>query len=426
MSSKLSYLSKYNANGNSNSPEKKKKKKSRHKKSSPSPPSGIRDMDDIAGLVDGGGDALDDLDGEGPVVVEGTDWVPTVGNVVISTRRGFERVTDVHDENSRGHGGMHGNLNESPRRKRHDSDTESEDGYERQRRRRRHDSDDSEPSPSPPRKSSRHHRSKRARRRHDSDTDESCGETERHRKTRHDSSSEDGRPQRSTLKSKRRRHDSSDDDSEGEDDTNKMSSGHKSGLQSSHDFARAEKKLQKKRRKELDSFQHPEGETVYRDEKGKRRVLSDVNSKADAQALKEEEEEKSRQLNKGTYQKRLEERQRMEMEGAKEMTLARGVDDAEMEDRRKRVIREGDPMALHAWKKQQEERATQQNNVTTAAPLKPTYKGPPPKPNRYGIRPGYRWDGIDRGNGFEDRLLTSVHSRGQKKEEAYKWSSADM
>jgi hypothetical protein len=40
----------------------------------------------------------------------------------------------------------------------------------------------------------------------------------------------------------------------------------------------------------------------------------------------------------------------MEMEGAKEMTLARGVDDAEMEDRRKRVIREGDPMALLAWK----------------------------------------------------------------------------
>ena len=81
---------------------------------------------------------------------------------------------------------------------------------------------------------------------------------------------------------------------------------------------------------------------------------------------------------------------------------------------------------LDSPQKQQEEIATQQNKVTTAAPLKPTYKGPPPKPNRYGIRPGYRWDGIDRGNGFEDRLLTSVHSRGRKKEEAYKWSSADM
>lgn len=58
--------------------------------------------------------------------------------------------------------------------------------------------------------------------------------------------------------------------------------------------------------------------------------------------------------------------------------------------------------------------------------MKPMYKGPPPKPNRYGIRPGYRWDGIDRGNGFEDRLLTSLHSKGREKEEAYKWSSADM
>ena len=57
---------------------------------------------------------------------------------------------------------------------------------------------------------------------------------------------------------------------------------------------------------------------------------------------------------------------------------------------------------------------------------KPVYKGPPPKPNRYGLRPGYRWDGTDRGNGFEDKVLEALHSKGRKKEEAYKWSAADM
>ena len=123
------------------------------------------------------------------------------------------------------------------------------------------------------------------------------------------------------------------------------------------------------------------------------------------------------------------------------MTLARGVEDAMLEDRKRSVIREGDPMAMHALRRQREEddatmqsrqRASADNGggrdgtAVTMSQRRPVYKGPQPKPNRYGLRPGYRWDGIDRGNGFEDRVLEMLHSKGRKREEAYRWSAADM
>ena len=87
-------------------------------------------------------------------------------------------------------------------------------------------------------------------------------------------------------------------------------------------------------------------------------------------------------------------------------------------------------MAMHAGRgRRGEEGATVGSDRRAAATNgggRPVYKGPQPKPNRYGLRPGYRWDGIDRGNGFEDRVLEMLHGKGRKREEAYRWSAADM
>ena len=57
---------------------------------------------------------------------------------------------------------------------------------------------------------------------------------------------------------------------------------------------------------------------------------------------------------------------------------------------------------------------------------KPKYRGPAPPPNRFNIMPGYRWDGVDRSNGFEKEFYSRISQKKATAEDAFKWSVEDM
>lgn len=152
-------------------------------------------------------------------------------------------------------------------------------------------------------------------------------------------------------------------------------------------------------------------ETIYRDASGRIVNISMARAEARKKAL-EEEEKRLTQLekNKGEVQILEAAYRKQQLADAALMPLARFKDDVELNSELKEKELWNDPAAAFLTKKKKGLSATG----------RPLYKGMAP-PNRYGIRPGHRWDGVDRGNGFERKWFEARSRKDAKRDLEYAW-----
>ena len=324
-----------------------------------------------------------------------------------------------------------------PRRRRHDSDESPprnrHDSDDSPPRRRRHDSDASPPrrrhdsDASPPR---RRHDSDASppRRRHDSDASpprqrKSDSDASPPRKNIKEEADSDASPPR-----KRGRGDDNDSDmspprkNNSDSDASpprmkKTLDGKKAGLQNARDLKEELLALKMREKKMMEGLS---------DEVSGRNAKTMVRGRLAAAEAKKEEERKKKEVpdaikqkyevwNKGVTQVKAASAQLEDNLYEMSKSLTRTVDDTDRETLLKNVEREDDPMAAYMKKKQAKVHGKQRRF--------PTYKGPQPPPNRYGIVPGYRWDGVDRSNGFEKKLLTQGAAKKAEEAEWNRWSA---
>ncbi|KXT11104.1 hypothetical protein AC579_655 [Pseudocercospora musae] len=198
-----------------------------------------------------------------------------------------------------------------------------------------------------------------------------------------------------------------------------MANGALAGLQTAEQVSKALRKKQMEEMQAMKAAGLDSGglaqQTIYRDASGRminvKQKKAEVEEKAREEERKQQEELESR---KGDVQRRQKEERRQELQDAKVMTVARHADDEKMNDELKERERWNDPMAqLLATKKSSSKGGKSKGSGKS-------YPGAF-EPNRYGIRPGWRWDGVDRGNGFERKWFAARNKAKDREALEYAW-----
>ncbi|KAJ8925134.1 hypothetical protein NQ315_001316 [Exocentrus adspersus] len=237
----------------------------------------------------------------------------------------------------------------------------------------------------------------------------------RHRNVEEDASP----PRRKPKTSASTRIKSEDEESSPTGRQKKTLDGKTAGLQSATELVKESKRL---RQREDEIFKNMSAEASGRDAatvvRGKDKAKDPEEEAAKEKRQKELKEQYDR-WGKGLKQVE-DEREKME-EQLKEMSkpLARYADDEDLERHLKEQDRDGDPMLAYIRKKRRKEK------VAAGIPEKPMYMGEF-MPNRFGIPPGHRWDGVDRSNEYEKRWFQVQNAKKAKQEEAFKWSTEDI
>ncbi|KAF9894432.1 bud site selection protein [Aspergillus nanangensis] len=205
-----------------------------------------------------------------------------------------------------------------------------------------------------------------------------------------------------------------------EDAALRMESGARAGLQTAAQTAAMV--AAQERRKQIEAAKYaskpgkdgsePAQETIYRDASG--RIINVAMKRAEARRAEEEavaKEERAREALMGDVQRQQREERRQEIQDAKAMPLARTVEDDTLNDDLKAQMRWNDPAARFL---------TNAKTQATSGTGKPLYRGAF-QPNRYGIRPGHRWDGVERSNGFEKEWFAARNRKGRLEALDYQW-----
>jgi pre-mRNA-splicing factor CWC26 len=200
--------------------------------------------------------------------------------------------------------------------------------------------------------------------------------------------------------------------------------GKASGLQDAKTLKRENDEF-KARQEKLFREMRPEmsgrdADLVIRDRRGRNKEfeldMEGEKRKAEAEAARKKEYDR---WGKGLKQiDDMEKRYQEHMHEASK-PLARSADDADLRDHLRNQERIDDPMLEYMRKKKQDE--SRKKGIEE----KPKYLGQFPD-NRFNIRPGYRWDGVDRSNGYEKKYFMMINSKKSFEEDAYRYSTEDM
>ncbi|KAL3341300.1 hypothetical protein AABB24_025714 [Solanum stoloniferum] len=224
-------------------------------------------------------------------------------------------------------------------------------------------------------------------------------------------------------------------------DSSTTKQGPKTGLVSGKDIKEEIDRTKKEdwmRFQEMDPLVSGRGaEPVYRDKITGQRMSKEEFLKS---KKKKEEKEKPKEIKlewgKGLAQKREMEVRLQELESEKDKPFARSRDDPELDTMLKERVRWGDPMAhlvkkkldpilpdFGASEKMKDSGFIIPQDIPSHSWIK---RGLSAAPNRYGIRPGRHWDGVDRSTGYEKELFKRTNEKQATEKEAYLWSVSDM